>query len=91
MRAFADKHDLGYTIHLNQSIAEYQFMEKFHGLRPAAYLDRHGFLGPRLFAAHARYVDAGEIALLGKIADDHFASGQHGREPRRDPADSGAA
>ena len=66
VRAFADKHDLGYTIHLNQSIAEYQFMEKFHGLRPAAYLDRHGFLGPRLFAAHARYVDAAEIALLGK-------------------------
>jgi cytosine/adenosine deaminase-related metal-dependent hydrolase len=66
VRAFAEKYDLGYTIHLNQSIAEYQFMEKFHGLRPAAYLDRHGFLGPRLFAAHARYVDAGEIALLGK-------------------------
>lgn len=66
VRAFADKHNLGYTIHLNQSVAEYQFMEKFHKLRPAAYLDRHGFLGPRLFAAHARYVDAGEIALLGK-------------------------
>lgn len=66
VREFADKRDLGYTIHLNQSIAEYQFMEKFHKMRPAAYLDRHGFLGPRLFAAHARYVDAGEIALLGK-------------------------
>jgi 5-methylthioadenosine/S-adenosylhomocysteine deaminase len=66
VRAFADKYDLGYTIHLNQSIAEYQFMEKFHGLRPAAYLDRHGFLGPRLFAAHARYVNDAEIALLGK-------------------------
>jgi cytosine/adenosine deaminase-related metal-dependent hydrolase len=66
VRAFADKNNLGYTIHLNQSIAEYQFMEKFHGLRPAAYLDQHGFLGPRLFAAHARYVAAGEIALLGK-------------------------
>jgi cytosine/adenosine deaminase-related metal-dependent hydrolase len=66
VRAFAEKHDLGYTIHLNQSIAEYQFMEKWHGVRPAAYLDRHGFLGPRLFAAHARYVDDGEIALLGK-------------------------
>ena len=66
VRAFADTHNLGYTIHLNQSIAEYQFMEKFHKLRPAAYLDRHGFLGPRLFAAHARYVDAAEIALLGK-------------------------
>jgi cytosine/adenosine deaminase-related metal-dependent hydrolase len=66
VRAFADKYDLGYTIHLNQSVAEYQFMVKFHGLRPAAYLDKHGFLGPRLFAAHARYVDDGEIALLGK-------------------------
>jgi len=66
VRSFAEKNNLGYTIHLNQSVAEYQFMEKFHKLRPAAYLDRHGFLGPRLFAAHARYVDAGEIALLGK-------------------------
>ena len=66
VRAFADKHNLGYTIHLNQSIAEYEFMVKFHQLRPAAYLDRHGFLGPRLFAAHARYVDVSEIALLGK-------------------------
>jgi 5-methylthioadenosine/S-adenosylhomocysteine deaminase len=66
VRAFADKHNLGYTIHLNQSVAEYEFMVKFHKLRPAAYLDRHGFLGPRLFAAHARYVDAAEIALLGK-------------------------
>ena len=66
VRAFADKHDLGYTIHLNQSTPEWQFMVKFHGLRPAAYLDRHSFLGPRLFAAHARYVDDSEIALLGR-------------------------
>jgi 5-methylthioadenosine/S-adenosylhomocysteine deaminase len=66
VRAFADKHDLGYTIHLNQSRPEYEFMVKFHGVRPAAYLDRHGFLGPRLFAAHARYVDDSEIALLGR-------------------------
>ncbi|MFA5909630.1 MAG: amidohydrolase family protein [Vicinamibacterales bacterium] len=66
IRAFAGKHDLGYTIHLNQSTPEFEFMQKFHGLRPAAYLDRHGFLGPRLFAAHARYVDAAEIALLGR-------------------------
>ncbi len=66
VRAFADKRNLGYTIHLNQSIAEYEFMVRFHKMRPAAYLDRHGFLGPRLFAAHARYVDDSEIALLGK-------------------------
>jgi 5-methylthioadenosine/S-adenosylhomocysteine deaminase len=66
VRDFAEKHDLGYTIHLNQSIAEHEFMQKYHGLRPAAWLDKHGFLGPRLFAAHARYVDAGEIERLGK-------------------------
>lgn len=66
IRAFADKHDVGYTIHLTQSTPELEFMLKFHGVRPSAFLDRHGFLGPRLFAAHARYVDASEIALLGR-------------------------
>lgn len=68
IRAFADKHDLGYTIHLSQSIAEVDFMVRHHGLRPPAFLDRHGFLGPRLFAAHCRYVDAADIALLGRSA-----------------------
>jgi 5-methylthioadenosine/S-adenosylhomocysteine deaminase len=66
IRAFADKHDLGYTIHLSQSRAEVDFMVKHHGVRPPAFLDRHGFLGPRLFAAHCRYVDDGDIALLAK-------------------------
>ena len=66
VRDFAETHDLGYTIHLNQSRAEYEFMVMHHGLRPAAYLDRHDFLGPRLFAAHARYVNHEEIALLGR-------------------------
>jgi cytosine/adenosine deaminase-related metal-dependent hydrolase len=66
VRAFAEKHDLGYTIHLTQSRPEYDFMMKFHGVPPAAFLDKHGFLGPRLFAAHCRYVDNTEIALLGK-------------------------
>jgi 5-methylthioadenosine/S-adenosylhomocysteine deaminase len=66
VRAFAEKHDLGYTIHLNQSLPEIEFMVRYHGLRPAAFLDKHGFLGPRLFAAHCRYVDDSEIALLGR-------------------------
>ncbi len=65
VRAFAEEHDLGYTIHLNQSRAEFQFMVRYHGIRPAEYLDRHDFLGPRLFAAHARYVNDAEIQLLG--------------------------
>jgi 5-methylthioadenosine/S-adenosylhomocysteine deaminase len=66
VRVFADKHDLGYTIHLSQSRPEVDFMVRHHGLRPPAFLDKHGFLGPRLFAAHCRYVDGGDIALLGK-------------------------
>ena len=66
VRAFAEKHDLGCTIHLSQSRAEVDFMVRHHGLRPPAFLDRHGFLGPRLFAAHCRYVDDGDIALLGR-------------------------
>ncbi len=66
VRAFAEKHDLGYTIHLSQSRAEVDFMVKHHGVRPPAFLNRHGFLGSRLFAAHCRYVDDEDIALLGR-------------------------
>jgi 5-methylthioadenosine/S-adenosylhomocysteine deaminase len=66
VRAFAERHDLGYTIHMNQTHAEIEYMTRYHGARPAEYLARHDFLGPRLFAAHARYVDENEIALLSR-------------------------
>jgi cytosine/adenosine deaminase-related metal-dependent hydrolase len=66
VRGFAEQHDLGYTIHLSQSRAEVDFTVRYHGLRPPAYLAKHDFLGPRLFAAHCRYVDDADIALLGK-------------------------
>ncbi len=65
VREFAEERDLGYTIHLNQSRAEFEFMMLHHRVRPAEYLYRHDFLGPRLFAAHARYVNHEEIARLG--------------------------
>lgn len=66
VRGFAEKHNLSYTIHLNQTHAEINYMMKYHKARPAEYLYQHDFLGPRLVAAHARYVDENEIALLGK-------------------------
>ena len=66
VRGFAEKHDLSYTIHLSQSRAEVDFMVRHHRLRPPAFLDRHGFLGPRLFAAHCRYMDDADITLLGR-------------------------
>jgi len=66
VREFADRHDLGYTIHMTQSQAEVEFMLRYHDVRPAIFLEQNGFLGPRLFAAHARYVDAQEIAALAE-------------------------
>jgi cytosine/adenosine deaminase-related metal-dependent hydrolase len=66
VRDFAEKNDLGYTIHLTQSRWEAEYMERYHGLRPAEYLAKHEFLGPRLFAAHCRYCNDSEIALLGR-------------------------
>jgi len=63
---FAEHHDLGYTIHMTQSQAEVDFMLRYHGVRPAIFLQQNGFLGPRLFAAHARYCDETEIAALGE-------------------------
>ncbi len=66
VREFADARDLGYTIHMTQSQAEVDFMLRYHGVRPAIFLDNNGFLGPRLFAAHARYCNATEIAALGR-------------------------
>ena len=66
VRAFAEKHGVGYTIHLSQSKAEVDFMQRYWGMRPPLFLDKAGFLGPRLFAAHCRYVDEGDIASLGR-------------------------
>ncbi|MEX2572557.1 MAG: amidohydrolase family protein [Gemmatimonadota bacterium] len=66
IREFAEQRDLGYTIHMNQTHAEIEYMTRYHGVRPAEYLYQHDFLGPRLFAAHARYVDQNEIDLLAQ-------------------------
>ena len=65
IRAFAEQHDLGYTIHLAQSRLEIESMMRLRGVRPTFFLHTHDFLSSRLFAAHCRYVDAAEIALLG--------------------------
>ena len=66
VRAFAEKHDLGYTIHLSQSRAEVEYMRRHHGMSPVAFLAKHNFLSQRLFAAHCRYVDDADIQLLAK-------------------------
>ena len=65
-REIADERGLGYTIHLSQSHIEIEAVMRTRGVRPTQYLFANGLLGPRLVAAHCRYVDASEIALLGQ-------------------------
>ncbi len=66
IRSFAEKYDLNYTIHLNQTYAEIQYMLKYHNVYPSEYLYNNDFLGPNLFVGHARYVNELEIEMLGK-------------------------
>ena len=85
VRDFAEKHDLGYTIHTNQSTWEADYMVRWHGLRPIEYFARHDFLGPRFIAAHCRYVSANEIALLGRsktiVSHQPGMAGNRGANP----------
>jgi cytosine/adenosine deaminase-related metal-dependent hydrolase len=68
IRDFADKHNLGYTLHLSQTTWENDFVKKWQGqgLSPTQFLERAGFLGPRFFVGHGRYLSDEDIALLGK-------------------------
>ena len=65
VREMAESHDIGYTIHLCQSMVEMNAIQRIHGVRPTHYLFANEFLGPRLLTAHNRYVDHSEIAMLG--------------------------
>lgn len=61
----ADAHNLRRTIHLSQSHKEVEAVMRTRGVRPTQYLFANDFLDDRLLAAHCRYADDSEIALLG--------------------------
>jgi len=63
--ALAGRHDVGTTIHLNQSRWEVESVVRVRGVRPTEYVFEHGFLSPRLVAAHCRFMAPSEVALLG--------------------------
>ena len=65
VREMAESYDIGYTIHLCQSMVEMNAIRRIYGVRPTHYLFANEFLGPRLLTAHNRYVDDSEIAMLG--------------------------
>ena len=62
----AERLGVGYTIHLSQSREEIEAVMRVRGVPPTHYLFASGFLGPDLLAAHCRYVNPAEIALLGQ-------------------------
>lgn len=64
LRELASKHGLTRTVHLSQSPGEVSAVRDAYGLTSAAYLDREGFLGPDLVAAHWTFCTRDDIALL---------------------------
>lgn len=65
VREMAERYDIGYTIHLCQSMVEMSAIHRIYGTRPTHYLFANEFLSPLLLTAHNRYVDHSEIAMLG--------------------------
>lgn len=53
-------------VHLSETAGEVAACLQAHGVRPVAYLERLGLLGPRLIAVHAVHLDDAEIALLAE-------------------------
>jgi 5-methylthioadenosine/S-adenosylhomocysteine deaminase len=60
----ARRQGLTRTCHLAQSTGEVAAVKSAHGLTPAGYLDREGFLGSDLTSAHWTYCTAEDIELL---------------------------
>lgn len=64
LMAIARRHGLTRTIHLAQSAGEVTQVRKISGLTPAGYLDREGWLGSDLVAAHWTFCTEDDIDLL---------------------------
>ena len=81
-REMAERYGIGYTIHLSQSRQEIEAVMRVRGVSPTHYLFANDFLGPNMVAAHCRYVNPSEIALLGqcgvKIANNAAIAARRG-------------
>lgn len=62
----AARHGLTRTCHLAQSPGEVAAVKAAHGLTPAGYLEREGFLGPDLTCAHWTFCTREDIELLAQ-------------------------
>ncbi|MCB0216386.1 MAG: amidohydrolase [Caldilineae bacterium] len=62
----AQSRDLPIHIHVSETVGEVAACVDAHGMRPPAWLDRLGLLGPRTLAAHCVHLDDAELQLLAE-------------------------
>ncbi len=66
VRELADKKGYLIQIHLSETRREVEDCLAAHGARPAAYLDKIGFLAKDVIAAHGCWLDPPEIEILAR-------------------------
>ena len=65
-RQLADEYNMGIHIHVSETQKEIDDVSAEKGLRPFEYLDKIGFLGPDVVAAHCVWLSDEEIEIIKK-------------------------
>ena len=66
VRQLADEYKMGIHIHVSETQKEIDDISAEKGLRPFEYLDKIGFLGPDVVAAHSVWLTDDEIEIIKK-------------------------
>ena len=66
VRQLADEYNMGIHIHVSETQKEINDVTAEKGLRPFEYLDKIGFLGPDVVAAHSVWLSDEEIEIIKK-------------------------
>jgi 5-methylthioadenosine/S-adenosylhomocysteine deaminase len=66
VRELADEYKMGIHIHVSETEKEINDVSEEKGLRPFEYLDKIGFLGPDVVAAHCVWLSDEEIEIIKK-------------------------
>lgn len=66
VRELADEYNMGIHIHVSETQKEIEDVSAEKGLRPFEYLDKIGFLGPDVVAAHSVWLSDNEIEIIKK-------------------------
>ena len=66
VRELADEYNMGIHIHVSETQKEIEDVSSQKGLRPFEYLDKIGFLGPDVVAAHSVWLSYNEIEIIKK-------------------------